>query len=176
MNRSMLVGAVIGAAAVTAGGAIAGYSAWERSHNAEVLSAEPLTKLVKTPRQECRDVTVTHQQEPRDKKRVTGTVVGAVVGGVLGNQVGGGTGKTIATVAGAAAGGYAGNRVQQRVQEGNTYETTEQQCKTVYESHREPDGFKVTYQLDGATGTVRMARDPGKFIPVKDGKLVLDEA
>lgn len=176
MNKSMLIGAVAGAVAVTAGGAVAGYKSWEQQHYAQVLSAELVTQRVKTPRQECHEETVTHQQQPKDEHRVAGTVIGAVVGGVLGNQVGGGSGKKVATVAGAAAGGYAGNQVQQRMQKGNTYTTTEQKCTTAYDIEQRPAGYNVTYQVDGKTEVVHMDHDPGKRIPIENGQLVLTQA
>jgi len=56
-----------------------------------------------------------------------------VVGGVLGNQVGGGDGKKLATVGGAIAGGYAGNKIQEGMQDRNTYQETQQKCRTVYD-------------------------------------------
>ena len=106
MNKSLLMGVVIGAVVVTAGGAIAMLERNPRS--AEVLEVEPVTRTVQVPREVCGDEAVTRQAPTRDPNQVTGTVIGAVVGGVLGNQVGSGRGKDVATVAGAAAGGYAG--------------------------------------------------------------------
>ncbi|HWL62581.1 MAG TPA: glycine zipper 2TM domain-containing protein [Steroidobacteraceae bacterium] len=88
----------------------------------------------KTPREVCTEQVVTRSKEPKDKNRVVGTVAGALVGGVVGNEVGGkGTSQDIATVAGAAAGGYAGNRVQKGLQDGQTEQTVERTCRTVYE-------------------------------------------
>lgn len=175
MNKSMIVGVVTGAVLVTAGGAFAGYKTWEKSHYAEVVSAELVTKRIKSPRKECHDETVTQQQQPKDEHRIAGTVIGAVVGGVLGNQVGGGNGKKLATAAGAAAGGYAGNQVQGRMQKGNTYTTTEQKCSTAYDIEQRPDGYDVKYVLDGKTDVVHMDHDPGKRIPVENGQLVLTQ-
>src|SRR5262245_29552135 len=127
MNRSMLIGLVAGGVAATAIGAVASYKLIEdRQNYAEVVAVEPLMRTVRTPRQICRDETVTQQAPVKDPKRVTGAVAGAVIGGVLGNQIGDGSGRTAATIAGAAAGGYAGSKIQQKVQEGNTYQTTEQ--------------------------------------------------
>lgn len=137
MNKSMLVGSVLGAAVVTAGGAFAGFQLLDREPAfAEVLDVQPMTETVKTSREACHDVEVTHTQQPKDQHKVTGTVIGAVVGGVLGNQVGSGRGRKVATAAGAAAGGYAGNRVQDKMQQGNTFTTTEQRCETVYDLMR----------------------------------------
>jgi uncharacterized protein YcfJ len=173
MNKSLITGLVVGGIAVTAAGAFAGYQAMDDRRSAEVLSVEPLTKTVRTPRQVCSDELVSHQATTKDPKRVTGAVLGAVAGGVLGNQVGGGDGKTIATVAGAAAGGYAGSKIQKNMQENNTTQSVEQRCRTVYDSAERPDGYEVRYRLAGQEGTVRTDRAPGRTIPVENGQLVL---
>lgn len=169
MDRSMIVGLIVGAVIVTAGGAIAMRSHGDRY--AEVLDVKTVTKTVNTPRQVCEDQVVTRQKPVKDEHQVTGTVIGAVVGGVLGHQVGGGRGKDVATVAGAAAGGYAGNKTQEHIQKNNTYQTTEQQCRTVYDSKQETVGYDVRYRLNDKESTVRMDHDPGERIPVKDGAL-----
>jgi uncharacterized protein YcfJ len=174
MNKSLLNGLIAGAVVATAGGAFAGYKVVSEPKYAEVVDVKPVTKTIRTPRQQCHDEQVTQQAPTRDPHQITGTVVGAVLGGVIGNQVGGGNGKTLAKVAGAAAGGYAGNRVQKGMQERNTVTTTQQRCETVYDSHKERIGFDVQYRIGDNEGTVRMDRDPGERIPVRDGKLVLD--
>jgi uncharacterized protein YcfJ len=173
VNKSMLVGAVLGAVVVTAGGAFATYSLVNGSNYAEVLAVTPVNETIKTPREVCKDVTVTRQKPVKDQHKITGTVLGAVAGGLLGNQVGGGNGKKIATVAGAAAGGYAGNQVQGNMQQGATYTTTETKCSTVTDTSEKLAGYDVQYRLDGKVGTVRMERDPGNRIPVEDGRLIL---
>ena len=173
MNKSMLVGAVLGAVGVTAGGAVATYSLIGGPEYAEVLAVKPIKETIKTPRQVCEDVTVTRQKPVKDQHQIAGTAIGAVVGGLLGNQVGGGTGKKIATVAGVVGGGYAGNKVQENMQAGDTYTTTETRCDTVTDVSEKLVGYDVKYQLDGKEGQVRMASDPGNRIPVKDGQLVL---
>jgi uncharacterized protein YcfJ len=177
MNKSMLVGTVLGAVAVTAGGAVAGYKMLDQSPKyAEVLEAQPITKTISTPREECHDEEVTHTRPVKDEHRVAGTALGAVLGGVLGNQVGGGRGKTLATVAGAAAGGYAGNKTQESMQKKDTYTTIEQRCKTVYDKQEKITGYNVKYKIKDKIDTVKMDRDPGSQIPLnKDGQLVLSE-
>jgi uncharacterized protein YcfJ len=169
MQKSVLVGTLIGAAVIIGGvGAAAGLKHVAKQPTyAEVTRVAPVMKTVKTQREVC------HQKEVKDEHRIAGTAIGAVVGGLLGNQIGGGDGKKIATVAGAAAGGYAGNRVQDKMQKGNTYTTTEKRCETVSDSAEKAVGYKVTYKLAGKTETVRMDHDPGERIPVRDGKLVL---
>ncbi len=59
------------------------------------------------------------------------------------------------------------------MQQGNTETTVVQDCKTVYDNHKIPAGYSVTYLLDGRRGVVRMDHDPGKRIRVEDGELVL---
>lgn len=89
MNKSMLVGAVLGAVGVTAGGAVATYSLVDRGPDyAEVLAVTPINETVKTPREVCQDVTVTRQRPVQDQHQIAGTAIGAIAGGLLGNQVG----------------------------------------------------------------------------------------
>ena len=176
MNKSMLIGTGLGVVLATAGGAFATYSLIDHGPRfARVLAVEPIKETIRTPREVCRDVTVTRQKPVQDEHRIAGTAVGAVVGGLLGSQVGGGTGKKIATVAGAVGGGYAGNQVQERMQRNSTSTTTETRCDTVMDSHDKVVGYDVKYDLDGEVSRVRMERDPGEQIPVKDGQLVLTQ-
>lgn len=175
MNKSMLSGIVIGAVVATAGGAIAGYNALsdKAPSHAEVIKVVEIKDNERIPREVCEQVAVTHQKPVQDQHQILGSVAGAVIGGALGNQVGGGSGKKIATVAGAAAGGYAGNKTQERMQQNNTYTTTEQRCKTVYDSKEKTVGYQVDYQIGERTGSVRMDNHPGDRIPLQDGELVL---
>lgn len=177
MNKSMLVGAVLGAVGVTAGGAVATYSLVKSGPEyAQVLAVDPVKTQIKTPREVCKDVTVTRQKPVQDQHQIAGTVLGAVAGGLLGNQIGGGTGKKIATVAGAAGGGYAGNKIQEGMQERDTYTTTQTRCNTVNDISDKVVGYDVRYMLDGKEGKVRMDRDPGNQIPLnKEGQLILGQ-
>lgn len=175
MNKSLLIGSIIGGVLVTAGGAVAGLRAISAARGAEVVSVKPIMNTVRTPRQDCHDEQVTHVKPARDSHQLVGTGVGAALGGLLGNQFGGGHAKILTTLAGAAAGGYAGNRVEQKVQQGETYTTTEQRCTTVYDSAQVPAGYDVVYLLRGEKHHVRMDHDPGARIPVKDGQIVLDQ-
>lgn len=175
MNKSLLLGTVLGVAVATAGGALATYTLVDKGPSyATVTAVEPIKETQRTPREVCRDVTLTHRRPVQDEHKIAGTVLGAVAGGLLGSQVGGGNGKKLATVAGAAAGGYAGNQVQGRMQANDTYTTTERRCETVTDVSEKVVGYQVRYDLDGKPGQVRMARKPGERIPVEDGQLVLD--
>lgn len=175
MNKSMLVGTVLGVTIATAGGGIAGYQ-WMNAapKHADVLKVSEAFRDIQVPREVCEDKVVTRQAPAKDENRIAGSALGAVVGGLLGNQVGGGNGKKLATIAGAAAGGYAGNQVQKSMQEKNTYTTTERVCHTVTDSRKELIGYDVEYRLADQVATVRMDHDPGDRIPVRDGKLVLE--
>lgn len=167
MNKSMLVGAVLGAVGVTAGGAVATYSLVKSGPEyAQVLAVDPVKTQIKTPREVCKDVTVTRQKPVQDQHQIAGTVLGAVAGGLLGNQIGGRT----------RHGGYAGNKIQEGMQERDTYTTTQTRCNTVNDISDKVVGYDVRYMLDGKEGKVRMDRDPGNQIPVnKEGQLILGQ-
>ncbi len=176
MNKSMVVGLVAGAVAVTAIGGVAGYKTMKGPDYAEVLSAKEVTEKVRTPREVCREVAETRQAPIKDQNRIAGTAIGAVLGGALGNQIGDGKGKTLATVAGAAGGGYAGNKIQQNMQESDREATMRTRCKTVYDTSTKTLGYDVTYQLGDKQGMMRMDYNPGPRIPVDDGRLVITPA
>ena len=177
MNKSLMIGLAVGAAVAVGAGAVAGLKVMNKGPQyAEVVQVTPLTRTIRTPRQDCHDESVVHQRQSRDSHKIVGTVAGAVVGGLLGHYVGGGTGKDLATAAGAAAGGYAGNRIENQMQRGNTYTTTEHKCATVYKRSVKQEGYEVRYRLGDKEGTVRMDHDPGQRIPVDHGQLVLGDS
>ncbi len=177
VNKSLLVGAVLGAVGVTAGGAVATYSLVKSGPEyAQVLAVQPVKQQIKTPREVCKDVAVTRQRPVKDEHQILGTVAGAVGGGLLGSMIGSGNGRKLATVAGAVGGGYAGNKVQEGMQERDTYTTTQTRCNTVNDISEKVVGYDVKYDLGGKQGQVRMDRDPGNQIPVdKEGRLILGQ-
>lgn len=176
MNKSMLAGIGIGVAAALGVAAVASLNVFERGPQyAQVVSATPITESVKTPRKECRNVAVTHRRPVQDENRIAGSVLGAVAGGVIGHQFGGGRGKDVATVVGALGGGYAGHQVQGAMQDNDTYTTTQQRCKTVYDKSEKMLGYDVTYKIGDQQGKIRMDKDPGTQIPLdSNGQLVLN--
>ncbi|QDD91536.1 glycine zipper 2TM domain-containing protein [Pseudomonas oryzihabitans] len=175
MNKSMLVGTVLGVVVATAGGAVA-YSFVDRGPQyAEVVAVQPVKETIKTPREVCKDVAVTHRRPVQDQHQIAGTAVGAVIGGLLGNQVGNGSGKTLATIAGAVGGGYAGNKGQEYLQDHDTYTTTQTRCSTVTDSSDKVVGYDVKYLLDGKLGQVRMDHQPGKQLEVKNGQVLASQ-
>lgn len=176
MNKSMVAGIGIGVVAALGVAAVASLNVFERGPQyAQVVSATPIKETVKSPRQECRNVRVTHRRPVQDENRIAGSVLGAVAGGVIGHQFGGGRGKDIATVAGALGGGYAGHQVQGAMQDRDTYTSTQQRCKTVYDKSEKMLGYDVTYKIGDQQGKIRMDKDPGSQIPLNgDGQLVLN--
>jgi uncharacterized protein YcfJ len=162
MNKSMIAGSLIGAAAVTAGGvsAVNYYQEAQAPQYAEIVAVTAQHKTVQEPKQYCEDVVITEQAEVKDENRVTGTIAGALIGGILGNQVGGGSGQKLATVAGAAAGAYAGNKVQENVQQNNTTTRTEQQCTTRLESRKILTGYEVQYRIGEEAGSTIVENKP----------------
>ncbi|WP_251275309.1 glycine zipper 2TM domain-containing protein, partial [Enterobacter hormaechei] len=89
------------------------------------------------------------------ENRIAGSVLGAVAGGVIGHQFGGGHGRSVATVVGALGGGYAGNQIQGAMQDNDTYTTTQQRCKTVYDKSDKMLGYDVTYKIGDQQGKIR---------------------
>ncbi|MEZ2584776.1 MULTISPECIES: glycine zipper 2TM domain-containing protein [Kluyvera] len=178
MNKSMLAGMGIGVAAALGVAAVASMNVFDRGPQyAQVVSSTPITETVKNPRKECRNVTVTHRRPVQDENRIAGSVLGAVAGGVIGHQFGGGRGKDVATVVGALGGGYAGNQAQGAMQNNDTYTTTEQRCKTVYDKSEKTLGYDVTYKIGDQQGKIRMDKNPGSQIPLdNNGQLVLNKA
>lgn len=178
MDKSMIKGIAIGSVAMVAISAsgVTGYKILSQPEFAEVLAVEEIKEKVRVPHEACRDVQVQRRAPVQDENRIAGTVIGGILGGVVGNQIGRGSGNTLATVAGAAAGGYAGNTVQKTMQDRDSVATIDHRCRTVYETSEKLAGYNVTYRLSGKEGRVRLDHDPGKTIPVKDGKLDLDSA
>jgi len=173
----MLAGIGIGVAAALGVAAAASMNVFDRGPQyAQVVSATPIKETVKTPRKECRNVVVTHRAPVQDENRIVGSALGAVAGGVIGHQFGGGRGKDVATVVGALGGGYAGHQVQGAMQDRDTYTTTQQRCKTVYDKSEKMLGYDVTYRIDDRQGKIRMDKDPGTQIPLDgNGQLVLNK-
>jgi uncharacterized protein YcfJ len=178
VNKSMLAGVGIGVAAALGIAAVASLDVFSAGPQyAQVLAATPIKETIKTPRQECRNVTVTHRAPVQDENRIAGSVLGAVAGGVIGHQFGGGRGRDVATVVGALGGGYAGNQVQGAMQNNDVSTSVQQRCKTVYDKSQKMLGYDVTYKIGNQQGKIRMDHDPGTKIPLyKNGQLVLNRA
>ncbi|MDF2180503.1 glycine zipper 2TM domain-containing protein [Neptuniibacter sp. CAU 1671] len=179
MSKSMVLGVVLGAAAATAVGTIAGYRAYvadDAPQFAEVMSVNAVNESYTVPREVCEQREVTKVVPKKDENQLAGTALGAVAGGLLGNQVGGGSGKKIATVVGAVAGGYAGKKVQEDMQNKDTYTEIETHCSTVNDKKQRVIGYDVEYKIADQVAVVRMDKKPeSNQLPLKDGKLDLSQ-
>jgi uncharacterized protein YcfJ len=80
--------------------------------------------------------------------------------------VGKGDGRRAATVAGAVAGGAVGNRASNH---GDTYETTQTQCRQVstISEQRRIVGYDVEYKYRGEVYVSRLNYDPGERLRVR---------
>jgi uncharacterized protein YcfJ len=117
MNKSTLIGTVFGIGIATTIAGVAGYSMLNNDDNG-IAGAQ----------QNCYDVEVEQVNEPRDEKKIAGTVVGALVGGAVGKDVGD---RDLTTAAGAAVGAIAGNKAQEAFQDNRTTTSTETRCDPV---------------------------------------------
>ncbi len=115
MNKSMLIGVIGGVAVATATAGIAGYALLDDESDATAANAEY-----------CYEVETRVSGEPRDDKRIAGTVIGALVGGAVGRDVGD---RDATTAAGAAAGAIVGNQAQKKFQENREETVTEVVCE-----------------------------------------------
>jgi uncharacterized protein YcfJ len=113
MNKSVLIGTVLGIGIATAAAGFAGYRMRDSGFGSAAATVA------------CKDVQVETQADPKDDHRIAGTVIGALVGGAVGKDVGD---RSITTAAGAAIGALAGNQAQKKLQEGRTVTTTETHC------------------------------------------------
>lgn len=112
----------------------------------------------------------------KDEAKIIGTIGGAAAGAALGNQVGGGSGKTIATAVGTVAGAMTGRKIQDNAQKNDTITTTERRCSTEYTTSTQVDGYDVTYEIGGASTTVRLAKKPTtNTFPIVSGQVVLPQ-
>jgi uncharacterized protein YcfJ len=84
-------------------------------------------------KEECWDEEVVVQADPKDPRRIAGTVGGAIVGGAIGKDVGD---RDITTAAGAAVGAIVGRKVQEEIQENRA----EQRTTTTIERRCAPAG------------------------------------
>jgi uncharacterized protein YcfJ len=174
INKQLLIGGIVGAIAVTAVSATAGYRMLNSDDYAEVLKVSPVIRTVSVPREECRDQLVSVKRPTQDPNQIAGTVTGAVIGGVVGSQIGDGDGKKVATVAGVVAGGISGKKVQEGMQDRNVDQVNQRVCETMQDSRQEQVGYNVTYLFNGHEQTVQMADDPGKRLRMEDGEPVID--
>ncbi|MCJ7593025.1 MAG: hypothetical protein MUO51_16905 [Woeseiaceae bacterium] len=89
ISKQLVIGGIVGAIAVTALGATAGYQMLDSDNYAEVVAVTPVFKTVSVPREECRDQLVSVVHPTQDPNQIAGTIAGAVIGGLAGSQLDG---------------------------------------------------------------------------------------
>lgn len=150
MKKSILAGVVVVAASGIA--TTAGLTIFEPvPQYAQVVSSRPIKEFLSTPRQQCREVTVTHSRTVPDARTSPGT-------DPRGNIA------TVSSVTGS-----------QEVPDTDTRTVT--RCQTVYEKSENMIGYDVTYRIGNQQGKVRMEQAPPQRIPLdKNGLLVLSSS
>ena len=192
--RKPLLMAVVAIAALLSAGAVASYVVWKNPGYAEVVSVEPVRETVSTPEEVCTDEPVVRRRPNQDEvqdndRRETRTKQnkddrGTVVSGVARQPVGTGTGSTVVAGRGSVADGHVESdrqtgvpevKAQKKTPRRDTYAATVRQCKTITQLSEKVVAYDVRYRLRGKTSKVRMDHDPGKRIPVRNGKLAVQE-
>jgi uncharacterized protein YcfJ len=127
MNKSGLIGVVVGLGLATAGG-VAAYTFLGSNAGVGIDAASAAGPVT----EECWDEEVVVQADPVDPRRIAGTVGGAVVGGAIGRDLGD---RDITTAAGAAAGALIGRRIEEEIQDNRAEQregtTVERRCAPV---------------------------------------------
>jgi uncharacterized protein YcfJ len=190
--RKPLLMAAVAIAALLSAGAVASYVVWKNPSYAEVVSVEPVRQTVSTPEKVCTDEQVVRRrpipEEVQDSDRRDNETKqekddrGTVVSRAARRPVGTGTGSTVVAGRGAVADGHVESdrhavvpevKAQKKIRPKDTYAATVRQCKTITQLSEKVVAYDVRYRLRGKTSKVRMDHDPGKRIPVRNGKLAV---
>lgn len=136
---------------------------------ANVIEAEPVTRITRRPAQEevCWQEEV-YREIPQRRSKVP-VVLGAVLGGVIGNQFGGGSGRDAMTLAGAALGSAAVSDHQHQQHPRHYYAALEDRCEvnTQWRESRTVIGWDVVYEYRGETYLARVPDEPGERIRIE---------
>ena len=168
MNVSKLSAALLmaGAIALPATSTMAEEVYYE---TAQVISVNPRTETINTPRQQC--YTEYEQQGSSynsGERNVGGAIIGGIAGGLLGGQVGKGKGRVASAAIGAATGALVGDRLGNS---NNGYNSTStrpiERCHTEDSWQTVNRGYLVTYRYNGRDYTTVMPNDPGETIRMK---------
>jgi uncharacterized protein YcfJ len=136
---------------------------------ADVIEAEPVTRLTRRPvREEVCWQEEVYREVPERRSKVP-VVLGAVLGGVIGNQFGGGSGRDAMTLAGAAVGGAMVTDHQNARYPRRYYAALEDRCgvNTEWTESRTVIGWDVVYEYQGETYLARVPDEPGDQIRIE---------
>ena len=79
MNKSLIIGIVLGVLVVTSGGLLAGFDLFDRRPQfAQVVDVDPVAENVRTPREVCADSAVTRQEPLKDGEPIPETACNIV--------------------------------------------------------------------------------------------------
>lgn len=169
MKKKILMGTAIATAAVLSAGATAGYLAWRNPAYADVVGIEPVTKVVMTPDKACRGAKIA-QRKPADENAGPDIVIDGMAGGVIRHQDAEGAAAIRADL---LRGDAKGDQAPKKTQEKDTYSAGGLRCRAGNRVTTKVIAYDVRYRLFGKTAKVRMDHDPGRRLPVKNGKVVV---
>jgi uncharacterized protein YcfJ len=136
---------------------------------ADVIEAEPVTRIIRRPveTEVCWQEEV-YREIPQRRSKAP-KIVGAILGGLIGNQFGGGSGRDAMTLAGATLGHAIATDSQRRAHPQKFYASLEDRCgvNTEWRESRQVLGWDVTYEYQGVTYLTRMADEPGNQIQIE---------
>jgi uncharacterized protein YcfJ len=186
MKKNMVLAALVGVTGLLSAGALAGYLAWKDPAFAEVVSVEPVRKFVAAPDKSCADDQIVRRESAANEPPASGVVINGMAGGMITRQPA--RLEKVATLGAVAAGDPAGRAIQDGKASPKTVHSAKAGNKTQAKPAMTVSGadcrktnrvaekivaYDVRYRFRGKTTKVRMDHDPGKRLPVRDGKVVI---
>ncbi len=178
-GRKPLLGVAAGLTAMLAVSARAGPPSVHFEY-APVVDVQPIVRVVQVerPRRECWQEEVYETVSTGPSHRPLGsagpTIAGGILGGVIGYQFGGGSGQDAMTALGALIGAaIASDRARRHAgyHQANheLRPVTLERCQTTTERFAEErvEGYRVTYEYDGGTYTLRTREHPGATVKLR---------
>lgn len=186
MKKNMMLAALVGVTGLISAGALAGYLAWKDPAFAEVVSVEPVRKFVAAPDKPCADEPAIRHQSAANEPPASGVVINGMAGGMITRQPA--RFEKVATLGAVAAGDPAGRAIQDskvpaktsrsgktanKAQAKQTMVVSGANCRKANRVSEKIVAYDVRYRFHGKTTKVRMDHDPGKRLPVRNGKVVI---
>ncbi len=149
---------------------------------APVVNVQPIVRTVQVerPRRECWEEEVYEEVSAGPGHRPLGTagptIAGGILGGVIGHQFGSGRGNDAMTALGALMGAaIASERAQRRAYGSHASPAAEvrpvmvERCQTTTERFAEErvEGYRVTYEYQGRSYTMRTREHPGEQVKLR---------
>jgi uncharacterized protein YcfJ len=135
---------------------------------AQVISVNPHTETINSPRQQCYTEYERGASYNSGERDIGGAIIGGIAGGLLGGQVGKGKGRAVSAAIGAATGAIVGDRLDNS---NNGYNSTStrpiERCSSVDNWQTVNRGYVVVYRHNGRDYTTVMPNDPGNTIRMR---------